>query len=102
MSTEMMGKVTLIMQLALLINPTATGTDTTGDRPTVMFHFYGHVNSFIVEIYPNGWHSYSDDKAVYETSLDPTLGDESIIDAALTHLAKIYKEIQEGKDNDAI
>ena len=100
MSTEMMGKVTLIMQLALLINPTAARTDTTGNKPTVMFHFYGHINSFNVTIYPNGWSDYSEDKMVYETYLDPALGDESIIDAALAHLEKIYKEIQEGKYND--
>lgn len=55
-----------ILGLCLEINPTATQKEKTGDKPTVFFHFSGHVGYVEINIYPTGWFSTQDNDYAYQ------------------------------------
>lgn len=56
-----------ILGLCLEINPTPTDRETTGNKPTVFFHFSGHVGHVEINIYPTGWSNTQNDDYVYQT-----------------------------------
>lgn len=86
-----------IMRLALLLNPSNTAQDAgTGNKPTVMVYFTGHVAGVDVVIYKNGYARdirYDDPSVEMYTTLD--ISAENDMDAlyrACDRLEEIYSE----------
>lgn len=100
MSNEIMNKIIRIMELSMLINPSGTTREETGNKPTVFVTFCGHCACVQVDIHTTGW-SGSESGVIhtYEAYLDTDARAEDEIEKALLELEKIYKEIQEGKYN---
>lgn len=101
MSNEIMNKIIRIMELSMLINPSGTTREETGNKPTVFVAFSGHCACVQVDIHVTGW-SRGESGVVhtYEAYLDTDYKAEDEIEEALFELEKIYKEIQGGKYND--
>lgn len=55
MTNEIKSKILKVMELALIINPTETRRDETGDKPTVFFDYSGHVGYIRIAIHSEGW-----------------------------------------------
>lgn len=102
MSNEIMNKIIRIMELSMLINPSGTTREETGNKPTVFVTFCGHCACVQVDIHTTGWSGSESESGVihtYEAYLDTDEKAEGEIEKALLELEKIYKEIQEGKYN---
>lgn len=105
MSNEIIDKVLRIMELAMLINPEDTKRDITGDKPTVFFNFAGHCNSICVSVHPKGWepdYNINSDIEYYMAYLDADEDAEETLGKAIERLEGIYKDVLEGKYNDAV
>lgn len=82
MDNNLLKKVSKIIELAIILNPSPTNKDDTGNKPTVFVQFSGHISILSVFIYGNGWdandeyNSYQmyrirlDDKSKAEVKLD--------------------------------
>lgn len=55
MTNEIKSKILKIMELALILNPTETRRDETGDKPTVFFDYSGHAGNIRIAIHSEGW-----------------------------------------------
>lgn len=55
MTNEIKSKILKIMELALILNPTETRRDETGDKPTVFFDYSGHAGYIRIAIHSEGW-----------------------------------------------
>ena len=76
MTDEARKKVLTIMNLAMFLNSSDTSKDVTGEKPTIITRFYGHVCLFEVEIYENGY-ADNENYVRYETYLDGELKEYS-------------------------
>lgn len=84
-------RVMRVMELAWLLNPTATEQEITGDYPTVFVYFSGHVSYLDVSVHTHGW--TSSDYPDYD--LDIRLNGESAIkelDECINYLADLAEE----------
>lgn len=103
MSNDIIDKVLRIMELALLINPTSTVKGRTGNKPTIMIQFQGHVAGFDVLIYSDGWAEDADAQYKYMIYFDkPKEKTQRTLDAILEHLENIYRIVQEVEENDTV
>lgn len=102
MSNEIIDKVLRIMELAMLINPSCTQKEKTGNKPTVFVWFSGHCNNVLINIYPEGWSSNDEGFEQYDCFMDddPKIGE--MLNKAIERLEGIYKDVLEGKYNDTI
>lgn len=104
MSTSITDKIIRIMELAMLINPTSTNKELTGDKPTVFVSFSGHCTYFCITVYPEGWepdYGINADVEYYEAYLEDDDAKKAL-DKAIERLEGIYKDVLEGKYNDAV
>ena len=103
MSISITDKITRIMELAMLINPTSTNKELTGDKPTVFVSFSGHCTYFCTTVLPEGWEPDYDINAgveYYDACLeDDDEGAKKVLDKAIERLEGIYRDVQEGKYN---
>lgn len=106
MSNEIIDKALRIMELAMLINPTSTNKELTGDKPTVFVSFSGHCNVLRIGVHPEGWepdYDINDDVEYYEAYFENyDEGTKKVLDKAIERLEEIYKDVLEGKYNDAV
>ena len=104
MSTSITDKIIRIMELAMLINPTSTNKELTGDKPTVFVSFSGHCTYFCITVRPEGWEPDYDINAgaeYYEAYLEDDDATKAL-DKALARLEEIWAEVQEGKYDDTV
>ena len=100
MSISITDKIIRIMELAMLINPSCTRREKTGNKPTVFVRFSGHCSVLRIDIYSTGWSMEDSENIIHthEVYLN-TEEEEEKLNTALCELEKIYKEIQGGKYN---
>lgn len=48
-------QVAKLAQICAEINRKPTKRDVTGDKPTVLFNFFGHTTDVLVDVYLHGW-----------------------------------------------
>lgn len=65
-------KIKRILALALKLNPTETRQETTGNKPTVLVEFSGHVGIVYVSVYKNGWERHVDVSDEFQFYVDGT------------------------------
>ena len=102
MSNEIIDKVLRIMELAMLINPTSTNKELTGDKPTVFVNFQGHCNCLCISVHPEGWepdYDINNDIKYYRAYLDTDEDAAKTLDKAIERLEGIYKDVLGGKYN---
>ena len=106
MSNETIDKVLRIMELAMLINPTSTRKGNTGNKPTVTIRFGGNCATLDVTIITEGWepdYNIDTDAEYYRMNFDFGVGEsKKNVDKVIGRLEEIYKDVLEGKYNDAV
>ena len=62
---EIKNLIMRIVGLAFTLNSVPTKKETTGGKPTVFVHFFGHTTGVDVTIYPHGWDQDSNEYETY-------------------------------------
>jgi len=84
-------KILRIMELALLLNPTKTQRDYTGDKPTIFVEQNGHISTVGIRVYAQGWKPYAptDQNYCINYSDDDS---EKVCDECIAYLESLYAE----------
>ena len=102
MSNETRNKIIRVMELALLINPTGTRKELTGDKPTIFVQFFGNCNAVEIDINSDGWEPDGKSEETYQCFFSADKDAKGILDKALARLEEIYHLIQEAEENDTV
>lgn len=98
MSNETRNKIIRVMELALLINPTATRKELTGDKPTIFVHFFGNCNAVEIDINSDGWGLDGKSEETYQCFFSADKEAKGILDKALARLEEMATAIPPALD----
>lgn len=89
---EIKNLIMKIVDLAFRLNSTPTTKETTGERPTVFVHFFGHTTGVDVTIYPNGWDKDSNEYETYSCFPTSECDSPDSLYNAVERLEELYQE----------
>ena len=93
MTDKIKSKVVKIVELAMLLNPTKTKREVTGDKPTVFVEFNGHVCNVGIFIHYTGWFPGADPDRIMRVRFDSEYSNpDQELDEAIAKLTEIYDE----------
>lgn len=99
MTDELRVKVFKIMELAMLLNPTETKREVTGDKPTVFVDFSGHICGMSISVNYTGWFPDADPNWTMTVRFDSEYSNpEQELDEAIAKLTEIYDEWKDRED----
>ena len=99
MTDELRAKVFKIMELAMLLNPTRTQREVTGDKPTVFVEFNGHVCDVDIFIHYTGWDADRRADRTMTVRFDSQYSNpDQELDEAIAKLTEIYDEWKDRED----
>ena len=88
----MTAKILRIMELALLLNPTKTEQEYTGEKPTVFAFFSGHIPDLTVDIHANGWKAGQRPDITIQIYADGRYNSEKQADECITFLESLLEK----------
>lgn len=95
---KILEKINEIIRLSFQINGFEDRTkEKTGNKPTVFFHFSGHVSGFEVSIHSRGWKTDCQADMRFSLYLSDDLIDEMAISNCIKILTFLKEELEEEK-----